>query len=200
MIVISSGKRSIFICNNHWSRGNAICTNKVRIKHRDLEKAVVETLSGRLLNPGAIENIYARANQYPKGMITGSSEDETSLQKELIHENKQLDNLVRFEMGGDVSEAIREQIRIKEAHIKSLQRKIKELYGKFTTKLIIIKENVEKLKNLRNLVLEPKQSHTLVQLELKRLPKEKIVLEPEDMGQYYSIKGVIKVNLNYLFN
>ena len=72
--------------------------------------------------------------------------------------------------GGDVSEAIQEQIRIKETHIKSLQRKIKELYGKFTTKLIITKKNVEKLKNLRNLALEPKKSHTLVRLELKRLP------------------------------
>ncbi len=140
MIVISPEKRSVSICNNHWSRCNTICKNKVRIKPRDLEKAVIETLFERLLNPDAIKNIYAQVNQYLINMITGSLQDEKSLQKKLVHENKQLDNLVKFVMGADVSEAIREQIRIKETHIKSLQRKIKELSGKFTTKLIITKK------------------------------------------------------------
>ena len=201
MIAISSDTRSVYVCNNHWSRGKTVCTNKVRVKRADVETAVIDSLSERLLNPDMLQLICDKANQKLMELLSDRAKDEGPLRRRLKNEQKQLNNMVNFVMAGDTSLTVRERINEKEASIEALKGQLSDFRRMKATSNTVIGKKwvVGKLRHLKELLGSTKESLKLAQLELKSLLDGKIVLSPEDIGDHYRIRGLIRAKLSYLF-
>jgi len=202
LIVISSGKRSVYVCNNHWSRGDTVCTNKVRIKRSEIEDLVVETISQRLLNPDTISVLQHRVQKIVDAALAKSIGSLPAIERQLRTEKRELGNLVRFVAQGDTSSAVRQLISEKEATIDTLQRQIDGLpHRTAIERFRVTKEQIaQRLGKLKELMTRKQESLKLVQAELRNLIEGKIALSPEDTGDYYKIKGLIKAKLSFLFS
>ena len=198
MIAITSGKRSVYVFNNHWNRGNTVCQNKARVKRAEVEAAVVETISEGLLHPDTVELICEKANRKLDRALSAGAHDHQVLIKQLEDEQRQLKNLIDFVMAGDTSSAVRQRIQEKEASINALNREIQSPPAREPADGNRINKRwvVQRLKNLGQLMTSTKESLKLAQIELKNLLKGKIVLSTEDAGEFHRVRGLIRARLS----
>lgn len=200
MIVVSSGDYSVYLCNNHWSRGKTACTNGVRVNRRKIENILLESISERLLNPNTVTWLHQKTSQYIKTILKSWNGDLPRLKRQLQKERKELTNLIEFVKGGNTSSTVRDMIIDKEHIISTLEEKIRQTscMAASIEESSLKRQIVEKISDLRGVFSRAKAPLPVVQAELRRLIDGKITLKPEDHGEYYDLKTTIRARLSSL--
>jgi len=139
---------SRLVCSNHWNRGNAVCSNSVRIDRLKVEKSILKQIEKKILTSRIVEKLTVRTEK----MIEKNSNQSQTQSKELNKSSKalndEIENLTQFIIKGDTSDRIRTLLHQKESEYKGIETKLQRL-GKQSNKVDteVLKRFIQVLSN-----------------------------------------------------
>ena len=196
LIVQTSGDYSVYICNNNWSRGNSVCSNRARLNRKSVESYLIESLKKRLLNPDAINLIYESLNSENSPLLNKGKSGIKNSQGRLDSEQKSLDNLLKFVMNGDTSDSIRKLITEKENNIADLKLEMEKRKSIACTDLKTPRSwIIDKLQNMVSILDNQTNKAQILRQELRALIVDKIIIDPTKIKNGWKIKALVKASL-----
>ena len=196
LIVQTSGDYSVYVCNNNWSRGKSVCSNNARLNRSEVESYLFKSIKKRIINPDVINMIYKSLNSNDSPVMNNNKSGIEKLKKRLKLEQKALDNLHKFVMGGDTSDSIRNLISEKENTIAELKIEIEKAKSVKNTDLTTSKKwIIDKLHNLISIFEDQQDKIQILRQELRSLIVDKIVINPIKIQKGWKIKALVKANL-----
>lgn len=82
-----------YVCGPHWYKGNAGCTNNVRIKTTTLEKALLKEIEARFADALTIDRLVSQLNTKVRSQIVLHQTTVRSMEKQVADLNNKIDNM-----------------------------------------------------------------------------------------------------------
>ncbi len=124
MVVVNAGRYSSLTCNTARNKGRSVCENGYKLERSIVETEFLSELRKVLLAPSMTKLILKKIQERIDVIMTGSTLDPKSLQREKRKVEGQLNNLLQYIEAGDSSESVRSRIAQREEDLRALNNKI----------------------------------------------------------------------------
>lgn len=112
IVVVSGGKYGKYGCSSNWNNGPAVCSNGIKIKKSDMEKAIIEALNIKLDGDGNIAYLIAKVNSIFNAKLAQDRPKwkGAALQEQLKKINKEIANFINAIKVGIISDTVKNQL------------------------------------------------------------------------------------------
>jgi len=129
MVIVSGGKYAKYGCSNNWNKGDAVCTNNLKIDKFTLEERVISEVKDVFASRTCVDYITMEANYKIQEIYKqkNSNSKKTMLEEEMRRVDKELENIVTAIKMGMLTETVKELLNKTEGRKKEVLKEIEEL-------------------------------------------------------------------------
>ena len=112
IVVVSGGKYGKYGCSSNWNNGPAVCSNDIKIKKPEIEKAVLDSLNISLDSDGNISYLFEKVNSILKAKFAQERPKwkGAALGEQLKKLNKEISNFINAIKVGIITDTVKSQL------------------------------------------------------------------------------------------
>ena len=187
IIASGGGKKPKYVCSGYFNRG--ICTNKLYIRHDELEERLLGKLQTELLQPQAIELAIESFGRQLRSSLANMSNELTEMRSRKERLEREIRNFTQAIAESGHSKYILEEISVREKEISGItNRLLSSTPDSIQTQIEEVRRLVEGgIQNLQSLFREESPA---AKQELRRHLSAVLMFPLEDgEGWYYIAEG-----------
>ena len=187
IIASGGGKKPKYVCSGYFNRG--ICTNKLYIRHDELEERLLGKLQTELLQPQAIELAIESFGRQLRSSLANMSNELTEMRSRKERLEREIRNFTQAIAESGHSKYILEEISVREKEISGItNRLLSSTPDSIQTQIEEVRRLVEGgIQNLQSLFREESPA---AKQELRRHLSAILMFPLEDgEGWYYIAEG-----------
>lgn len=112
IVVVSGGKYGKYGCSSNWNNGPAVCSNDIKIKKTEIEKAVIDSLNISFESDENISYLVQKINMILNAKFAQDRPKwkGTALQEQLKKTNKEIANFINAIKVGIITDTVKDQL------------------------------------------------------------------------------------------
>jgi hypothetical protein len=142
-------------CPQSWKNGRDVCSNRITIRAKIADAALLAGLRAELLKPETVQNVTSALAVALNRVIDQRPALRTRAEEALREAQRRLENLVQAVENGAGATSLLEAIRLREADVQRLQAELEGLSEPLDHKLAVMPTWVrQQLENMAGLLAE----------------------------------------------
>ena len=143
IVVVSGGKYSKYGCSNNWNKGTSVCSNNSKIKKREIEESIINTMDIDFGNDKIIAYLAERVNAVIRSQISQNNPTwrYDSLEQQLKRVNKEITNFINAIKAGIISDIVKTQLASAEKKKTEIERFLANQKNNDTS-ILVVSQNV----------------------------------------------------------
>lgn len=139
IVTVSGGKGSPrYGCPTSWRNGLSVCSNRLTIRAKVADAALVAGLRAELLRPETVQSVTESVAAALNAVIDERPKRRDAIERELTDARRRLQHLINAIEGGSSAPSVLQAISARESDIARLERELRALDEPLDNKLAVI--------------------------------------------------------------